>query len=503
MNKILKKLHIPKWLFLVLLLVLVLRIPSFFEPYSYGDEMIYLTLGEAVRSGIPLYQGIHDNKPPLVYILAAMAGSLFWFKAILAVWNLVTVFLFWKLSEALFPGEKRPQNAKLQKMATIIFAIFTTIPLLEGNIVNAELFMIGPIIAALLILFSKKLTFKNVFAAGALFSVATLFKVPAAFDMPAIIFLWIVAIKKDHKSFRELLLNTVYLLAGFITPILATMFWYALRGALPEYLAAAFLQNLGYLSSWHPGLTKEPFFVRNLSLLIRGSIVALGLTTLFIARKKLSKNFIFLTGWLALTLFAVTLSERPYPHYLIQSVAPISFLAAILFTQKNIEQVLVIIPLTIAFIVPTYFKFWRYPVTSYYVRFIKFASRQMSKEAYMSSFDNKVVRNYKIASFVIRSTRAGDKIFVWGDDSVIYALTRRLPPLKYIADYHIADFSSEGEIVAALKNDMPELIITLPGAAPFPALRTFLKSNYGLTETIDQAEIWKLLSPRVRALIAP
>ncbi len=33
------KLHTPRWLFVLLLIVLVLRIPSFFEPYSYGDEM--------------------------------------------------------------------------------------------------------------------------------------------------------------------------------------------------------------------------------------------------------------------------------------------------------------------------------------------------------------------------------------------------------------------------------------------------------------------------------
>src|SRR3990170_7823229 len=150
-----KKLHTPGWLFVLLLIVLLLRIPSFFEPYSYGDEMIYLTLGEAIRQGIPLYSGIHDNKPPLLYIVAAIAGSLFWFKAILALWHIITVFLFWKLTKALFPSKE-----KLGKIATVIFALFTTIPLLEGNIANAELFLIGPIIGAFLLLwaFDKKIT---------------------------------------------------------------------------------------------------------------------------------------------------------------------------------------------------------------------------------------------------------------------------------------------------------------------------------------------------------
>src|SRR3990167_10480497 len=113
-----EKLHTPTWLFVLLTIVLLLRIPSFFEPYSYGDEMIYLTLGEAIRRGIPLYSGIHDNKPPLLYVMAAIAGNLFWFKAILTLWLLTTVFIFWKLTELLFP-----QNIRAQKIATIIFAL--------------------------------------------------------------------------------------------------------------------------------------------------------------------------------------------------------------------------------------------------------------------------------------------------------------------------------------------------------------------------------------------
>jgi len=109
MKKLLDKLHTPKWLFWLLVVVLILRIPSFFEPYSYGDEMIYLTLGEAVRRGIPLYKAIHDNKPPLLYPTAAVAGNLFWFKAILAFWHAVCVYLFWKLSEVFFKKIKAQQ----------------------------------------------------------------------------------------------------------------------------------------------------------------------------------------------------------------------------------------------------------------------------------------------------------------------------------------------------------------------------------------------------------
>ncbi len=96
LKKIDKFFHIPTWLFVVLLFVIIFRIPNFFEPYSYGDETIYLTLGQGVRQGLTLYKNLHDNKPPLLYLTAALAGNLFWFKAILLGWSLFGTILFFR-----------------------------------------------------------------------------------------------------------------------------------------------------------------------------------------------------------------------------------------------------------------------------------------------------------------------------------------------------------------------------------------------------------------------
>lgn len=500
--------HTPNWLFAFLTLTFVLRIPSFFEPYSYGDEMIYLTLGNAIRKGVILYRSIHDNKPPLLYIMAAIAGNLFWFKVILALWSLVTIFLFWKLVCTLFPSpqksaEKAKNNDSLQKVATVIFGFLTTLPLLEGNIVNSELFMIGPIIAALYILFSRKNNFKNIFFAGVLFSIATLFKVPAAFDLPAVIFIWFTQLKFNKKEVYSFIKNSLVLVLGFLIPILLTFVWFVYQGAFHEYLVAAYLQNFGYLSSWRPSDVQKPFLVKNGPLLIRSAIVALAGLILFVRRKKLSKNFIFISFWLFLTLFAVTLSERPYPHYLIQSVAPLSLLLGMLFTLKNIEQTLTIIPLTVAFFVPFYYKFWYYQTSSYYIRFINLAIGRLDKDEYLLSFGGNTLTNYKVASFVKSYTNPNDKVFVWGDGVVIYALSKRLPPGKYVADYHIKDFSTPQEVMNNLETQMPQLIIVTPQSDPFPQLTTFINIFYAPIEDVSGTKIYKLLSPSIRSYIAP
>ncbi len=458
--------------------------------------MIYLTLGEGIKQGVPLYSGLYDNKPPLLYLTAAAAGNVFWFRAILAFWSLATIILFWHLAKKLFPPlSGASPKMKLQQIATAIFALLTTIPLLEGNMANAENFLIGPVMAAFLILFNKKLTFKKIFLAGLLFSVAALFKIPAVFDLPVIIVFWVITGLVKKEDFKKIAKNTAALGLGFILPILLTFIWFKFQGAFKEYLIAAFLQNLGYLSSWKGQEIKQgPFLVKNAAFLIRAGVVFLGSAIVFLLRKKLSRQFIFLTVWLLFTLFAVTLSERPYPHYLIQSLAPVSLLLAVLFTQKTYEQSLVIIPLLIFFVVPIYYKFWIYPTASYYTRFSQFATKKINKEEYFAKFSPSTNRNYKIADFLQISSRPDDKVFVWSPDSpVIYALSRRLPPIKYVAEYHINDFSSKNETALALSQNPAKFIIITPEAPAFPEITPLLRQKYILINNIEGADVWSLL----------
>lgn len=483
-------LHIPTWLVVILALSLLLRIPSFFEPYSYGDEMIYLTLGEGVRQGVPLYSGLHDNKPPLLYLLAAVGQSLFGFKAILAVWSLLTIIAFWRLSLILFED-----NSKLTKIATIIFGLITTIPLLEGNIANAELFMIGPTILGFILVLSKNPSHLRIACAGILFSIATLFKVPAAFDIGAIVFLWVVQLSGNKESLVSFGKKSISLSIGFLIPIFISFAISFFQGSLKDYLIAAFMQNVGYLSSFRPGDVEKSFFVRNGPLLIRVTILMAISLLLYIRRATLSKRFLFVTSWLVLGLFAVTLSERPYPHYLLQGAAPVAFLFAIFLAERSIEQVLTIFPLALFFFVPVYFKFWYYPTSPYYAKFANFSLGFMGKSEYFASFGQNTERNYKVAEFLKTATRRSDRVFIWEDGAAIYALARRLPPIKYTIGYHIKDFSSLTEAARLLTKNKPAYVVVLSDAGDFPQLIKLLSTNYIPISTEEGFDVWKLVGP--------
>lgn len=488
LHNLISQIEPPNWVMGIMALVLLTRIPTFFEPYFYGDEMIYLTLGNAVHQGLTLYKQIHDNKPPLLYMTAALAGNLFWLKAILAFWMLATLITFWHLAKELFKD-----NPLAQKVSVIVFAILTTIPLFEGNIVNAELFLIGPIILAIFILLSKP-TIRNIFISGLLFGVAALFKIPAVFDVPVVVLFWLVTTKLNKDEIIEIIKKTFILALGLLIPILISLIWYFFKGALGDYIKAAFLENLGYINTWN-GVSQGSFLVKHGPLLIRASIILIGLVILRVFNKKLNKSFMIATIWLLTSLFAVTLSQRPYPHYMIQAVPAIALLIGILVSSNKIEQVLSVIPLTIAIVVPIYYQFYYYPTFSYYQRFAQFATGKISKWEFFNEFDPTTKGNYDTAQTITKLAVDNEKVFIWGNDApTIYALSRHLPPIKYVADYHITDFSSLSQTASDLSKNPPPLIVILPNSPNFKELQNLLTKKYIIISSQNNTQIWHLIS---------
>lgn len=478
---------IPLWLKIVFIVILILRIPSLFYPYSYGDECIYLTLGEAVRKGVTLYSGIHDNKPPLLYIMAGLSGSLFWFRAILASWNLATIYLFFLVAKTFFPKKQT-----LVKVTTILFGLLSTAPLLEGNIANAEIFMLLPTLAGILLLFCGKLVSKKVFLAGVLFSLAALFKIPAAFDFAAIfIFLAFFAPKDFKKEWRPTTEILTFFALGFLFPILATIIYYLGKGAASQYLIAAFLQNIGYLSSWKAG--SQSASLAQSGLFLRGLALSGFTFLLWFFRKRFEKTSLLVFLWFAFSLFAALLSERPYPHYLIQTLPPLCLFFFFLFDKKVGEKIVAAALFFSLLFSIIFFRFWYYSSLPYYQNFARFILGIIPQEKYLESFGGDVNQNYKLARFLNENTQRDEKIFAWGNSPCLYALSRRLPVGRYTTSYHIIDFRGFSQTLKAIKEKKPRFVIDLKNEnRPFPGLESLISENYYLFKKIGQAEIFIL-----------
>jgi len=463
----------------ILILTFFLRLPSLFEPFTYGDEGIYLTLGQAIRRGVVLYREIHDNKPPLLYLSAALAGNFSYFRLLIFIWSLLTIYIFFKLAQRLFP-----QNQPAVIASTGLFAILTSLHTFEGNVANAENFMLLPIIGGfLLILNGKPLPF---FLSGILFSLAALFKVPAAFDfLAALVFIFLLFFEKKLYALRYAL----YAIFGFSLPFLITFIYFAVQKALWQYLVAAFFQNIPYLSSWVPG--KPQVFTLPLPLLSRTLLVAAVVFILFILRKKVSLVAKLALIWFSFSLFAALLSSRPYPHYLLQTLPSLSLSFGLVFlkSKERVVPLFLGLVLILSFFV---FKFWHYPNFSYYLNFYQFALKMKSQEEYFSFFGRQTETIYQVADYIQAHTQPQEQIFIWGTQPSIYALSRRLPVGRYTVAYHIIDFDGYQETIEALEAKKPGLIVKMKAEKrKFPELERFLKIHYIKVKTIDGGEIYQ------------
>lgn len=175
----------------------LLRFPSIVEPVWYGDEGIYQVLGKAINHGEVLYRDVWDNKPPLLYVTYALFNSdQFSVRLASLVVGLLAAIALFFLSQKLFN-----KNLLASVITTVLFSILFATPFIEGNIANAENFMLLPVILAGLFINQlsnlKQHKLKPELFAGLLLGIAFLFKIVALFDFAAFfIFLVISTLPK-------------------------------------------------------------------------------------------------------------------------------------------------------------------------------------------------------------------------------------------------------------------------------------------------------------------
>ena len=486
MIKWLKSLHTwcnkHEWVIFLILLVLVLRLPSFIMPHYYGDEEIYFVMGRAWRSGIPLYKSMFDHKPPLIYIMAGIAPTMLAFRGLLAGLMVLHTLLFWNLAKLIW-DKTRPI---LAYVSSILFVLITTLPTLEGLTVNAELLMMIPVTAAALILWNvKQNEWKKYLVAGLLGGIGWLFKIPVVADMIAIGLFFLVFKEKSFKDgvLAILTKSFVAFTVAFVAPLALTFVYYYLKGTGPDYLATVVSVNLGYISSW--STSSYAFNPLKSGLVVRAIYLTIFTLGLYLFRKKLDKSLVFISLWLGFSLFGALLSGRPYPHYLQELAAPAALFIPFIFVAENIiSWVLIAIVIGISVMVQMQIKFWGYPTLSVYKTYIEYVSRRITWTEYLNRFDN-APRNYETARYLNERLTSEDKIYIWGSDPTIYNLTNKLPSGgKYIVSFHVRDLDKFDYTIENLNVSRPKYILLLPEDTMVSELTTMLDHQYMMVKEI-------------------
>lgn len=451
--------------------VVILRFPSLFEPAWYRDEGITLVVGNAVRNGAVLYKDIADNKTPIFYFLASIFNSVFLLKMLLFVWMLFFAIAFYFLAKKLI-GKTGGVIASL----IVIFLLNT--PLFEGNIANGEIFFILPNCLGMLLILGKgeKTNVRRYFLAGVLFGLGILLKQAAFFDFLTA-FIFVLLFKERGAR------NIIFMLLGFICPVLLVLPYFALNNALSDFWKYAFLWNFEY-SSYN-----NYFLVPYGNILWRLFLITGTLIILLKYQKNHLLNLILIIIWLVVGYFGSEISQRGYIHYKIPLLLPIALFLGYLYNKKKIVFIIAILTLLIFSLklFAARFKFQ----SDYYQNYFAYIGGRKTRPEYRNFFDATTQRNYEIATYL--TNHKARSIFVWGDEPFIYLLSGINPPVRFPVAYNINFTKSrKSETWLKIKESRPDHILVVePVKFKFPELFIYIAYNYQKVATIEQVEIYE------------
>lgn len=443
-------------------LFFLLRWPSLFEPNWYGDEGVYQAVGILINNGYHLYSGAWENKPPILLLIYAFFNSdQFLIRTASFISGLISIWFFYLASSKLFS-----KSNKIAIICTTIYTIIFGTRVVEGNIANAENFMLLPILISAYLILSKtdlKRFWQNrtYFLAGFIISLAFLTKIVAGFDFLAFGIFLFIASSENLK--QTLVKRTIPFILGFCIPVILTASYFLITNNFKDFMNAFLIGNIGYV-----GLGNQ-FIIPQGLLYIKTVLLFVFIIFVYFKRKTISTNVLFISLWFAFSLFDVFFSQRPYTHYLIMIVPSFCLMIGLAIYEKkariSASAVIIISYLLINHSFNLKFEFF-----SYYSNLIAFCSGKKDISSYQSFFDKNTPRDYELAEYIKMHTGKNDFIYIWGNNAQLYKLSNKTPITRYTVAYHSTNFPSGiAEMKNAIKTKKPKLIIIMPNVPPFPA----------------------------------
>ncbi len=438
------------YIWYVLLFFILLRIPSLIEPMWYADEGIYVVIAKAMSEGRMLYSEVWDNKPPLLYVLYFLTQNLFGIKLLSIFFGAGAVYLFYRIAKILLRKELSIF------ISCLFFVLLLGSPLIEGNIANAENFMLLPILGGFFLLLNKKeFDTKSGVWAGLLFFTALLLKFVAIFDIAAWAIFAVVRELGDRRKitrqkFRKSMIAFLVTLGALSLILIGT---FVILGNFQAFIDAVFLKNVSYVSE------KNSPVIGNSLLVLK--ILALGIfcSLLIFFKKRIHNEGFFILLWLGFALFNVYFSQRYFGHYLLLLTPVLSLVLGSAFDLKGKLKML----FTAAFILTVLlvgltFEFFE-RIGGYYKNYFEFVFAGKNIDSYQRFFDSTTPRNYEIAR-ILKDTGKNKNVMVWSDGGQIYTLLDDAPFGKYIVAYHILFYKEAyEETKELLAKQKPDVIV--------------------------------------------
>ncbi len=426
---------------IVLFLLIIARLPSFFERWWYGDENIYLAIAQALSNGDKLYVDIWDNKPPLLYFIYYVIYNIFNTNIIgYKLFNLILTFLFIILIVEVGKQLFNVKNTNLLWIIATLVGIFGY----EMSILNAENVYV-PLILLGLLTFSKFIhSDSKLYLLGSafFFSLAGLCKLPALFEVLALS--TVLIILYYSKLNINKILNFIFIL---IAPYLTVILYYLSIGKLEVFYQSILGFSSDYLAKVYPIVIGIPLiFTDNLKWRFLLLFIFLILLAISYYKSHVDKITTILLAWFSISLFSSFISDRNYPHYLIQLYQSLIIGIVLIvqtFKNKNFYQIFITAFITLTMLNSVIQNFTSMQQLSYYnmnsyFNFMKLATNNITLDQFQESADQSGYQAEKeLLPIINQNTKPNDYIYLFTNNPEIYPLSKRKPALKYTAIYQL------------------------------------------------------------------
>jgi 4-amino-4-deoxy-L-arabinose transferase-like glycosyltransferase len=488
------------WVSFFLLLIFVIRFPISNVSVIDWDESVYFTIAQDIADGGVPYKTTWDNKGPFLYFIFVPIILLF-DESISALRIFTTFYLLLSMVFVYLLGRKF-FHGFVCVIPPLIYGLFFVIADFQGFSSNGELFMMLPVILALLCFMNYEdkgdvlmLFLSGIFSAAAFFTKAT-----AIFSVMVVpLFIIYRNLKPGSPNLKSFFKETAYYSSGFLAVVLALTLYFGIHGALYDFYYTYFIYNERYMHviPFKYGLLMMFDFVREVTL-IKHEIITLAAIAsavyllIKLIRKRLGqqeKNTLyFLLILSVLSSVGVLWGRHMWHHYYLQMGLSYSLLIAFAISKlelnKSYLKVLIIIFFTVIML--------ESPIR-----------RAISdiKEEDEYTFDR--LATHEVAGYIRNKTTIDEHILVLGGQPDIYFLSDRRSPIKFfwwndqilVVIKTVLDI--EGTLPRMLNNNKPKYIIFYDGTIDEQKLHVsffdaYIADNYSFEKRIGNYKLYRL-----------
>jgi len=491
-----------------LVLLLVLRLPSLFEPHWYTDEAGYANVAYQMAHGKVLFLTTWNNKPPMlfwIYQLGLGIGgtSEFGIHLISTVTEAVALAGTWILARQFLSPPR-------VWVATLLTAFFLSAPFLNGDLALPEDLLIGLTPWAMLAVLAalrapgKRRAVLWAVVAGVLFGVAILIQQTALADLIAAIVVILVCRRRG------------WWLAGTASTVAALLFVIVIT----PFVIAAGLHNVFFLLvSSYNGYTSTSLHPSLGSLLSRAVGCLLLLGGAYLARSWPAERLLPWV-WLATLLLAYGLPNRDYLHFLLPAVPAAALLLARARlpqfrkwrTSSRLATVLLIGSVAIGtFIWGSLLGagfsqgglFTAKLTAEYYPAFLGKLTGAVSMREYVSLYSPPAIAEYQAVTWIRRNHLTGSTAVVWSPDSWAYLLAGLRPILPEPTIYENDTLLGTSTLLQRVKSQRPVVVLlTQNSYTEYGPIVPLLQRGYTEVQASANGELWIRSDVAARVLTA-